>query len=236
MDKFETLLELGHVRPDAERCSRTGVPEVVFAEGKTIEQLLAAVEGILAERAQVVVSRMTNEMFTVLHGRFGSAVESSPAGRTAVVRREESTQVQSVGTVGIIAAGSSDIEAAEEARMVCQASGCGVRTAYDVGVAGIHRLTCPLREMSDDKSCRVLIVVAGMDGALPSVVAGLVDVPVIGLPTSVGYGFGGKGVGALMAMLQSCAPGLSVVNIDNGVGAAAVAVKILRQTDPERRP
>jgi hypothetical protein len=130
--------------------------------------------------------------------------------------------------VGILSAGTSDIPVAEEAALLCRELGCRVQTAYDVGVAGLHRLVEPLRAMLQDAPVDVLIVAAGMDGALPSVVVGLVDVPVIGLPTSVGYGMGGGGVAALLGMLQSCTPGLAVVNIDNGIGAGALAARIAR--------
>jgi pyridinium-3,5-biscarboxylic acid mononucleotide synthase len=126
------------------------------------------------------------------------------------------------GSVAVLTAGTSDIPAAEEAVVVAQEMGCRVFTAYDVGVAGLHRLEQPLRALRQTRA-DVVIVAAGMDGALPSVVSGLVDVPVIGLPTSVGYGLGGKGVAALLTMLQTCSPGLTVVNIDNGVGAGATA-------------
>jgi hypothetical protein len=130
---------------------------------------------------------------------------------------------QTGGRVGILAAGTSDVPVAEEAALMCREMGCSVHTAYDVGVAGLHRLFGPLCEMLDEAAVDVLIVAAGMDGALPSVVAGLVDVPVVGLPTSAGYGLGGAGVAALYSMLQTCVPGLSVVNVDNGIGAGAVA-------------
>jgi NCAIR mutase (PurE)-related protein len=126
------------------------------------------------------------------------------------------------GHVGVLTAGTSDIPVAEEAVALCREMGCATHCAYDVGVAGLHRLFAPLRTMLA-VPVDALIVAAGMDGALPSVVAGLVDVPVIGLPTSVGYGLGGGGVGALTSMLQTCAPGLAVVNIDNGIGAGAIA-------------
>lgn len=228
MDKFETLLDLGHVRPDTQRGVRTGVPEVVFSEGKSVEQTLAAIDGILAVSSSAVVTRLSLEMFGVLQGRYGPQLESSAGRRTAAIHAKDRVKETCRGAIGVITGGSSDIEVAEEARMVCEASGVRVRVAYDVGVAGIHRLVEPLRDICGDSECGAIIVAAGMDGALPSVVAGLVDLPVIGIPTSTGYGYGGKGTGALMAMLQSCAPGLSVVNIDNGVGAAAVALKILR--------
>lgn len=141
----------------------------------------------------------------------------------AIVRRDGIRTPSTGGRVGILTAGTSDQAIAEEAGILCQEMGCSVYTAYDVGVAGIHRLFGPLQEFLESVDVDVIIVAAGMDGALPSVVSGLVNVPVIGLPTSVGYGMGGQGQGALMAMLQTCSPGLCVVNIDNGIGAGAMA-------------
>jgi hypothetical protein len=133
----------------------------------------------------------------------------------------------------VITAGTSDVPVAEEAAVVVREMGCEVLSAYDVGVAGIHRLFGPLREMLE-RRLDVVITAAGMDGALPSVVAGLVDVPVIGLPVSVGYGLGGQGIAALYSMLQTCAPGLTVVNVDNGVGAGATAGLIARRAAEAR--
>ncbi len=138
------------------------------------------------------------------------------------------------GRVGIISAGTSDIPAAEEAALIAEEMGCDVTCIYDVGVAGLHRLIEPLRNLLIS-GVDAIVVAAGMDGALPSVVAGLVPVPVIGLPTSIGYGMGGKGVAALLSMLQTCAPGLSVVNIDNGVGAGSTAALIANQVAQARR-
>ncbi|MDQ5852259.1 MAG: nickel pincer cofactor biosynthesis protein LarB, partial [Chloroflexota bacterium] len=141
---------------------------------------------------------------------------------------------QDQGIVGIVSAGTSELPVAEEAAVVCREMGCSVHMVTDVGVAGLHRLFDPLKALLD-LPVDVLIVAAGMDGALPSVVAGLVDVPVIGLPTSVGYGLGGNGEAALMSMLQTCAPGLAVVNIDNGVGAGAMAGLIALRAERARR-
>ena len=133
------------------------------------------------------------------------------------------------GRVGLMAGGTADIPVAEEARRTMELLGCKVIAAYDVGVAGMHRLFAPLEKMLKEKvAC--IVVVAGMEGALPTVVKSLVDIPVIGVPTSVGYGYGGKGESALMTMLQSCSPGLVVVNIDNGFGAACAAVLIAKQS------
>jgi NCAIR mutase (PurE)-related protein len=144
-----------------------------------------------------------------------------------VVRRAEAAPPQVRGAVGVLAAGTSDVGVAGEAVAMIRAMEVDALTAFDVGVAGLHRLSAPLEEMRA-AGVGALIVVAGMVGALPSVVAGLVAVPVIGLPTSTGYGFGGRGEAALMGMLQSCSPGLAVVNIDNGVGAGATAAMIAR--------
>jgi NCAIR mutase (PurE)-related protein len=135
--------------------------------------------------------------------------------------------------VGIISAGTSDIPVAEEAAIIAEEMGCQVTCIYDVGVAGLHRLVEPLRNLLSS-GVDAIVVAAGMDGALPSVVAGLVPVPVIGLPTSIGYGLGGKGIAALLSMLQTCAPGLSVVNIDNGVGAGTTAALIANRVAQAR--
>jgi pyridinium-3,5-biscarboxylic acid mononucleotide synthase len=135
------------------------------------------------------------------------------------------TPARTGGRVGVLSAGTSDVPVAEEAALMAEEMGCQVTRVYDVGVAGLHRLLEPLRALLSSE-VDVMIVAAGMDGALPSVVAGLVPVPVIGLPTSVGYGLGGRGVAALLSMLQTCAPGLSVVNIDNGIGAGSTAALI----------
>ena len=158
-------------------------------------------------------------------------IHSNPKAGTIRLRtRDKSRDRKNVkGKVGIITAGTSDIPVAEEARETCEFMGCDVISAYDIGIAGIHRLFAPLKEMLEE-NVRVIIVMAGMEGALPSVVASLVDVPVIGVPCSVGYGYGGKGEAALMSMLQSCSPGLVVVNIDNGFGAGVSAALMARET------
>jgi NCAIR mutase (PurE)-related protein len=156
-------------------------------------------------------------------------IEWLPGPRAAILRRRDTVASEPAewgverGRVGVITAGTSDVPWAEEAALLCREMGCQVTTVYDVGVAGIHRLWEPLHHLLDEARVDVIIVAAGMDGALPSVVSGLVDVPVIGLPTSVGYGMGGQGEAALLSMLQTCAPGMAVVNIDNGIGAGAMA-------------
>jgi len=210
--------------PDFDRTHRKGVPEVILADRKTVEQSIAIARAFLERTGRAILSRVGPELEAQLRREFSeSEMEWSPLPRAAVLRRPGFTPPQTGGRVGVVTAGTSDVPIAEEAALLCREMGCTVYTAYDVGVAGLHRLFEPLSAMLDQHEVDVLVVVAGMDGALPSVVSGLVDVPVIGLPTSVGYGLGGGGTAALYSMLQTCAPGLSVVNIDNGIGAGAVA-------------
>jgi pyridinium-3,5-biscarboxylic acid mononucleotide synthase len=211
--------------PDFSRHSRKGVPEVILADGKTVEQTVAIARAFLERTGRAVLSRVPQDLDALIAVSFASPleIERVPACRALIVRRPGAAVPRTGGRVGILTAGTSDIPVAEEAAMVCREMGCEVHTGFDVGVAGLHRLFHPLSTMVEEHDVDVIIVAAGMDGALPSVVAGLAPVPVIGLPTSVGYGLGGGGVAGLYAMLQSCAPGLSVVNIDNGIGAGAVA-------------
>lgn len=224
----------GPVRADVDREDRKGVPEVILADAKTGPYLLVAVRALLDGRGRAIVSRVTPEHRDLLRRELAEAtIEEYGLGRTLVVRTPSFAPVEPGGRVGVIAAGTSDVPVAEEAAVVAREMGCEVLSAYDVGVAGIHRLFGPLRAMLE-RRLDVAITAAGMDGALPSVVAGLVDVPVIGLPVSVGYGFGGQGVAALMSMLQTCAPGLAVVNVDNGVGAGATAGLIARRAAEAR--
>lgn len=228
-----SILEDGAARIDLNRENRKGIPEIIYAERKTINDSLAIARRFLVEgNGRAIVSRASAELQARLQLELSLvewqgqptpvAIEVFPASGTVVLRREGVVRPNTGGAVGIISAGTSDIPIAEEAGVIAREMGCRVVSVYDVGVAGLHRLFGPLQQMLAD-NIDVIIVAAGMDGALPSVVAGLVKVPVIGLPTSVGYGMGGKGVAALLTMLQTCAPGLTVVNIDNGVGAGATA-------------
>jgi NCAIR mutase (PurE)-related protein len=213
------------VRPDLGRQARKGVPEVIIAERKTAEQSMEIAKRFLEATGRAILSRVPPEVEARLRDEFaGQAdLEWLPIPRAAVLRRPEALLPDAGGRVGIITAGTSDVPWAEEAALLCREMGCQVHTVYDVGVAGLHRLWGPLQQLLEEAQVDVLIVAAGMDGALPSVISGLVDVPVIGLPTSVGYGMGGKGEAALLSMLQTCAPGMAVVNIDNGIGAGAIA-------------
>ncbi len=213
-------------RLDFHRDSRKGVPEVVLCEGKQPDQTVQIVRAFLENRGRALVSRVSDSLLERLRAEFpGREFEVHSVSRMVVIREPGSQRPSGGGKVGLLSAGTSDIPVAEEAKIVAEEMGCQVLAAFDVGVAGIHRLFAPLKAMLD-APVDAIVVAAGMDGALPSVVAGLVDVPVIGLPTSIGYGMGGKGVAALMGMLQSCSPGLVVVNIDNGVGAGATAALI----------
>jgi len=203
---------------DTQREHRTGVPEVIYGEGKSREQI-AAIMGRLSDAGQdAVVTRLEAKKAEGLPGRY------HPVARV-LVNRQEPWQDRGRGEVLVVCAGTSDLPVAEEAAVVAAALGNRVRRLTDVGVAGLHRL---LKHEEALREARVIVVVAGMEGALPSVVAGLTDRPVIGVPTSVGYGASFGGVAALLAMLNSCAAGVSVVNIDNGFGAAYQATLINR--------
>jgi NCAIR mutase (PurE)-related protein len=231
-DGAERLRRLGYVSVgdfallDVSRAARKGVPEVVYAEGKTVEQVVAITRRFLEHDPVVLCSRVSEEQAAALAGVHG-AVEHDPRSRVVVVRRADAPPPEARGVVGVLAAGTSDVAVAGEAVAMIRAMGVDALTAFDVGVAGLHRLSAPLESMRE-AGAGALVVAAGMEGALPSVVAGLASVPVIGLPTSSGYGYGGRGEAALMGMLQSCSPGLAVVNIDNGVGAGATAALIAR--------
>jgi pyridinium-3,5-biscarboxylic acid mononucleotide synthase len=219
---------------DLLRQQRTGMPEVIYAESKTSTQTITIAERILQHNHRVLVSRANNETVAALVTQFNEhLIIRGTADRIITIATPNSRIPDLGGHVGIIAAGTSDLPAADEAAAICTELGCAVHRVTDVGVAGLHRLFEPLRQLIEIP-VDVIIVAAGMDGALPSVVTGLVDVPVIGLPTAVGYGYGGQGLAAMGTMLQSCAPGISVVNIDNGIGAGAVAARIARKMHDAR--
>ncbi len=216
---------------DTARGVRTGFPEAIFAEGKDDLELVKIILGC-SKTGRVLVTRLEEDRYLKIKNELeflhkdGFKIEYNHKARILLLKNFE---IQKKGKIGIITAGTSDIPVAEEARVVAEEAGCEVLTSYDVGVAGIHRLFSQIRRMLEEE-VKSIIVVAGMEGALPSVVAGLVDVPVIGVPTSVGYGVGAGGFAALNAMLQSCAPGIAVVNIDNGFGAAVFASTVVKQT------
>jgi NCAIR mutase (PurE)-related protein len=212
--------DLGFARVDHHRSIRQGFPEVVFGPGKSPEQVAAIAERIVGAGHNLLITRTTEEAFAAVAGRLPEASFHSLA-RTITLRVRPSPPGK--GVVVIAAAGTADLPVAEEAAITCEMMGNPVDRLYDVGVAGLHRLLAVHDRLS---AARVVVVVAGMEGALPSVVGGLVDVPVVAVPTSVGYGASFGGITALLAMLNSCASGVSVVNIDNGFGAAAIASSI----------
>jgi NCAIR mutase (PurE)-related protein len=213
--------DLGFAKVDNHRELRRGFPEVIFGEGKTVPQIVAIVERIARRGQPVLITRVSEETHRRVRATHPAARYHADARAITVgVRRGRGR-----GRPGILvlAAGTSDLPVAEEAALTAEVMGNRVEKAYDVGIAGLHRL---LAQRGKLRRARVIIAVAGMEGALPSVVAGLVPVPVIGVPTSIGYGTGLKGVAALMGMLNSCSTGLMVVNIDNGFGAGYSAAVI----------
>ncbi len=214
--------DLGFARVDLERMRRCGRPEVIFSQGKLPGEV-AAIASTLRENGQTVLAtRADAAHFAAVRERWPEAVYHERARCICVGRQETPTGRWSVG---VLCAGTSDLPVAEEAVVSLESFGRKVERIFDVGVAGLHRL---LEEVEAIRSCGVLIVVAGMEGALPGVVAGLVDKPVIAVPTSVGYGANFAGLAALLGMLNCCGSGVTVVNIDNGFGAACAADDILR--------
>ncbi len=221
------------VRSDLHRGRRTGGPEVIYAARKSIDQILAGIETLITVSGRVVVSQIPD--VDGLHSRLpdGLTLELDPGYRSGVVFSAGSHAPESGGRVVVMTAGTSDIPVAAEAALIAREMGCAIQTTWDVGVAGIHRLVRPL-ELLIDWDPDVFVVAAGMDGILPTIISGLVPQPVIGLPVSTGYGFGGEGVGALTTMLQTCSPGMAVVNIDNGVGAGMTAARIANRVASAR--
>jgi len=212
--------DLGFARVDHQRNARQGFPEVVFGQGKTPGQIAAIAARIAGAGHTVLVTRTTAEAYQAVLKDLPEAVYHELARCITLDLR---TTPRGRGTIVVAAAGTADLPVAEEAAITAEVMGNTVDRLYDVGVAGLHRL---LREHGRLTAARVIVVVAGMEGALPSVIGGLVDVPVVAVPTSVGYGASFGGLTALLAMLNSCATGISVVNIDNGFGAAAIASSI----------
>lgn len=214
--------DLGFARVDLQRKSRQGFGEVVYGEGKTASQIAAILKSLDANAQRpALVTRLDADKAAVIASVFGGDFTYFPEAR--IGRLGENRPADGIGTVAVACAGTSDLPVAEEAALVAEALGNKVVRLYDVGVAGLHRLLACKDEL---KSARVVVAVAGMEGALPSVIGGLVEAPVIAVPTSVGYGASFGGVAALLAMLNSCAAGVSVVNIDNGFGAGFLASRI----------
>jgi len=224
LERFRNLPfeDLGFANIDHHRSLRQGFPEVIFGSGKTPDQVAGIVRSMDRNQSNILVTRASAEQYASVQAVVAEA-EFNPVARTIAVRKDQT--LRGKGTVLVVSAGTSDIPVAEESVVTLQLLGNPVESIYDVGVAGLHRL---LNRRERLLSARVIIVAAGMEGALPSVVGGLVSVPVIAVPTSIGYGASFGGVAALLGMLNSCAPNVSVVNIDNGFGAAMVASLINR--------
>lgn len=214
---------------DVNRKLRRGIPEIVFAEKKELGDLKKIILTISSREDSVLVSRINKDHYRkILAFSRKNKLKIYTGKNTSTILFSKKLNFDK-GKVGILTAGTSDIGVAEEARLVCESMGCKCICSYDIGIAGIHRLFPVIKKIIREE-VDVIIVVAGMEGALASVVSSLVDIPVIGVPSSVGYGYGAKGVAALASMLQSCTLGLSVVNIDNGIGAGAFAANIANRS------
>ena len=220
---------------DIHREKRSGIPEAILALGKEAEDIAKISEKIAEKKGIAIVTKAEKEALAELkklEKRF--EVEINERARIAIVRKKGfEIKKSNKARVAVIAAGTGDIAIAEEAKTAAELMGCRVYCYYDVGIAGLHRVFSPLKEIIKN-SISAIVVVAGMEGALPSIVASMVDIPVIGVPSSVSYGAGDKGKAALLSMLQSCAPGLAVVNIDNGFGAGVFAALIARKVAGEK--
>ncbi len=220
--------DLGFAHVDHHRAMRQGFPEVIFCQGKTVEQVVEIARRISDAGSTLLATRADGAQADAV-GSALSGVDYNPLARTLLIRGSDLGETATTGEVLVISAGTSDLPVAEEAVVTAEAMGSRVTKLYDVGVSGIHRLFA-YRDRIDRAA--VIVVVAGMEGALPSVVGGLVDVPVVAVPTSVGYGASFGGLAALLGTLNSCAPGVVVVNIDNGFGAGFFASLVTRVQDP----
>ncbi len=212
--------DLGHTKIDNHRELRTGYPEVIFCEGKTAEQVSNIMEYMATQKVNVLGTRASREIYEAVKEKLPNA-EYNELGRTISLHQVKTEPTKTY--ISVLTAGTSDLPVAEEAAVTAEIFGNRVKRFFDVGVAGIHRLYSSMEEI---KAARVIIVIAGMEGALPSIVGGMVDKPIIAVPTSIGYGASFNGLAALLGMLTSCASGVSVVNIDNGFGAAYMASMI----------
>lgn len=218
---------------DTYREERCGIPEIIFAENKPSDIFLDIIKEYIEKKDILLATRLREEHYNVLNNLKNEyELDERRRAKAVIIKRKGCNVKESDRSVGIVTAGTSDIHVAEEAKCVLDITGVKSISFYDVGIAGIHRIIEPLKKMMQEK-VRCIIVAAGMDGALPSVISGLVKCPVIGVPVSTGYGLGGNGVGALIGMLQSCSPGLAVVNIDAGVNAGAIASLIARGVEYE---
>ena len=251
IEECETLLKAESIRQlddvaqiDTSRKDRTGFPEAILADSKDYDDLLTIIKRFFEKQESgndsidlknnIIITRLSKERYESLERDLdylfekGIKFDYNKRAKILIIYKDSLVEFNpEYGKVGLLTAGTSDIPIAEEAKVIVEQGGCEVISSYDIGVAGIHRLFPQIAHMVEEDVC-AFIVCAGMEGALPSVVAGLVDVPVIAVPTSVGYGIGADGKAALYSMLQSCAPGLAVVNIDNGFGAGVCALTIAK--------
>ncbi|MDR2707393.1 MAG: nickel pincer cofactor biosynthesis protein LarB [Nitrososphaerota archaeon] len=237
--RLQAIVELECIaKIDYKREERKGVPEIILAENKTVQDTVDIAMKMLEAAGRVIISRCTLQHVEALRASAGTLTDAVcnvyEKARIVVIKKKDYVVVSSGGRIGLLTAGTSDIAVAEEVRVIAEEMGCCVYVGYDLGVAGIHRLLEPLKDLVV-KDVDVVVVVAGREGALPSVVAGMINVPVIAVPTSNSYGFGGKGVGTLMAMLQSCSLGMAVVNIDAGISAGAMATLIANRAAKFRK-
>lgn len=229
IQKIENIAKL-----DIGRKHRRGIPEVIFGENKKIEEIKKIIQKILKNTNSVLISRVNKKDYRKLIEFIRKKNLKTRIGKNSTSILIYKKPLKKLGgKVGIVTAGTSDIGVAEEARLMCEVMNCTCICSYDVGIAGMHRIFPILKDFTKN-DIDAIIVVAGMEGALATLVSSLVDVPVIGVPTSIGYGYGEKGIAALASMLQSCALGLSVVNIDNGIGAGAIASNIANRANRKK--
>lgn len=234
---MNTIEQVANIaRLDVSREVRRGVPEIILAEGKSLDDLISICTHMLAKSGRVIISRLDDSKLSKLNETFeqGHERRQFPHAKAMVITGNDYHRIDTGGRVGVLTAGTVDLGVAEEAAMIAEEMGCKTFLEADAGVAGIHRIIEPLRKMiENDVDC--LIVVAGREGALPTVIAGLVDIPIIAVPASSGYGYGGQGQAALMAMLQACSLGLAVVNIDSGIAAGVVAAQVANRVARARK-
>jgi pyridinium-3,5-biscarboxylic acid mononucleotide synthase len=222
LDTFEK--DLGFAKVDTDRQRRRGFPEVIFCQGKTADQIIRIMSSLASHGQDVFATRCSEEQYREIAAVHTKARYDKNA-RIVSMDVGSAKKRQKRGKIAVICAGTSDIPVAEEAALTAERLGANVERIFDVGVAGLHRL---MKHLPILRKCRAVVVVAGMEGALPSVVGGLIDKPIIAVPTSIGYGTNLGGITALLAMLNTCVPGISVVNIDNGFGAGVAAALINR--------
>lgn len=217
--------DLGFAKVDHHRPKRKGFPEVIYGQGKTPKQIVKIAQSMIKKKQNVLVTRTNEKAFLAVKKVLPKARYYETAKAIIIQDSKHKIQNSRHKTVALVSAGTADLPVAEEAAVTAEFLGLKVKKFYDVGVAGVHRLINNIKEI---KKAKVIIVVAGMEGALPSVVGGLVSQPIIAVPTSVGYGANFKGLSALLSMMNTCAPGVAVVNIDNGFGAAVMAHAIIK--------